>query len=150
MAVPFWTLEPEGTPVVLTDPYRVTAQQLPMPPLAAQYSSSSDSDGDTPYSKRYGNRVITLSLIVVGTSAADLESKVHALQLIVAKQNRNGSTSVGGTIKYTSPSGAVATFDVCTASIDGDLDLVYAVRDFARFTLEFGCLPFWRGVEAEV
>lgn len=152
MAVPYWTLESESsTPLALTDPYNVREQHLPMPQVQAQYVSSSDSDGDALYASRYQNRVINLGLWVFGTSASDLESKVSALQVIVAKQNRSAvGTGVGGTLSYTSPTGDAVTFDVCTASIDGNFDIVYAVQNYVSLTLEFGCLPFWRGVEVEL
>lgn len=155
MPTPFWTLEPEGTPVVLVPPaYELMEFKVSPPQPQAQYVGNSDSDGDSLYATRIPNRTVSLSkLRVEGSgSAVSLETRMAALQAVVGKINLSavGNNGIGGTLQYTSPSGAVAIWDVCTASIDGDLDLVYAVKHWVIVSLEFGVKPFWRGVEAEV
>lgn len=149
MPTPYWTLESEGTSLALNDStYALTEVRTPMPELAPQYAGGW-SDGDLVSDSRYQNRVITLTVLVMGADATALEAAVNALQRVVGKQNQDArSSGRGGTIKFTTASGNPITFDVVAASIDVQLArALYAVENVVSATLEFTCLPFGRGAE---
>jgi len=134
--------------------YRVTGMDFTSPPLATQYTSGVDSDGDSLYASRYQNRVIQLDLIVTASTAANLKSALNALERKAGKINRdavqNRTTGVGGTFSFTNADGTVYYFDVCEMVADVKFDLTYEARRLARVAVSLKCLPFWRGAEVSV
>ena len=145
------TAENVGTELdINAAPYTVTGFEFPSPPAVPQYTSGVDSHGDTLYASRYGNRTITLKLLIRAGSDAALTSAISALQQKVGKINRDAvmnRTGVGGVLKYVTPDGKTRKFDVCQMAADPTFALTFTARQFVEGTLTFTCLPFWRGDE---
>lgn len=128
-------------------------QSAPMPELDPQYVSAMGVDGDRMHSARYRNRRISLTLDVKGSSAAQLEAKVKLIEQAVGRINRDAVLSdygLGGTLKYTAPSGNAATFDVINASVVTETGIGYYAANFTQVALSFECKPFGRGDELVV
>jgi hypothetical protein len=147
-----WIIDPGSAQFDLNDLTStfVRGQSLPMPEPRTQYVSAVDVDGDTPYSSSYANRTITLTVEVKGTSASDLETTMGYLHQKVATINREAVASgdgIGGFLQYTSPSGAVIAFDVCSVTASAELDATYFFGFLSTVTLTFACKPLWRGAE---
>lgn len=150
-----WVLDPTdeyaGTPLdINAAPYTVTGFELPSPPLAPQFATSVDSDGDTLYASSYRNRTVSVKLLVRAASDAALTTALTNLQQKIAKMNRDAilsRTGVGGVVQYTTPDGKIRKFDVCQAVGDPAFETTFTARQFVTGTLTFTCRPFWRGAE---
>lgn len=140
-------LDPSGTVLNIADnsAYTLLGLDAPEAPLSAQWAGAAGVDGDLLVDSRYGNRQVSAVIRVVGSTDAQLEDRVQALQAAVTKQHREG-----GELELTTPAGTVVTFDVLDASFNVILDKRYMTRQVAQVTLVFTCKPFARGAEQDL
>ena len=140
-------LDPTETVLNIADnsAYFLLGLEAPEPPMVAQWAGAVGVDGDQLVDSRYANRQITTTLRVTGSSDAQLEDRVQALQAAVAKQHREG-----GELEVTTPAGTVVTFTVLDASFNVTLDKRYMTRQVAHATLTFTCLPLGFGAEQDL
>lgn len=152
-----WVLDPAekdcGSPLDLNDDatYRVTGIEMPFPPIAAQTVGSADKHGESLYSSKYGNRTITLKLLVRGATDAGLADALTALQQKLGKINAdapaNRRNGVGGILKHTKADGDIRYFEVQQAATDIDFAKTFTARKFIEGSVVFTCLPLWLGEE---
>jgi hypothetical protein len=112
----------------------------PPPDRDSMWAGSADTEGDPLIQHRYRNRVITLRLRVVGSTATALQTTLGQLQQKIGKINREG-----GTLKRTAPSGSTIVFDLVGASIDIPIDKRHLNLNRAEPVLTFEAKPFGRG-----
>src|SRR5215203_1578578 len=84
--------------------YPMTALSVPAPPQDIGFTSSVDTEGEMPVTRRYQNRTISIDLEVSSDTTGAL---LAALQAKVAKLQREG-----GTLKRTDRHGVVKIYDL--------------------------------------
>jgi hypothetical protein len=116
--------------------------EFPAAPLDVMYASSVDMDGELPVHRRYGNRTLTVKLMMDDSTGALLA----ALQAKYAKFQRSG-----GTLKRVLPNGDVRIYDILAA--DGwspSYDFAYWLGDVVEVTMTLPAAPLSRGVEVDL
>lgn len=122
--------------------YRIVENSYPAPPLNVLYSSSIDTEGEIPVTRRHGNREITFRLEFVdaaGTLLAALQEKFAKLQL------------KGGTLKRTTKNAEVRIYDILAA--DGwspVLDIKYYRGNLTEVSMTLPAKPYWRAAEVDL
>lgn len=112
----------------------------PSPERDSMWASSADTEGEALIQHRYRNRVITVKIRVVGSTAANLQTQLKYCQQKVGKLAREG-----GTLKRTAPSTNTIVFDVLGATLDIPIDRRHLNLNKAEVTFSFECKPFGRG-----
>lgn len=116
--------------------------EFPAAPLNVMYAGSVDMDGELPVSRRYGNRTLTIKLMMDDATGTQLA----ALQAKYAKLQRSG-----GTLKRVLPNGDVRVYDILAA--DGwspSYDFAYWLGDVVEVTMTLPSAPLSRGVEVDL
>lgn len=125
--------------------YPIAEASFPAPPLNVLYSSSVDTEGENPVSRRYGNRTITLKMEMAESGAND--TLLHALQAKIAKFQREG-----GTLKRTLKDGTtVRIYDIVAGEgWDPVYDLKYILGNLSEVTIQLPAKPLARGAEVDL
>lgn len=132
-----------NVPLVLVDntSYFLLSEDWPEPEVDQMTVSSITTEGEQPVSARHHNTTGTFSLRVIGTTAADLQTKLNYIDKKLAKVMREG-----GTLKRTSPSGATAVADLLSGTQGIGMDWRYTAnnRAVATVTWRAGRTGGWR------
>ena len=133
--------EASGSPLTITTGnYGLTAFSAPAPPPRYQWASSVDTEGASLASRGHENRMISISLDVMGDQA------VYDLQQKLSKLHREG-----GTLKYTTPAAIVVTFDVLAQEgFDPAFNEVHYLGGLTQLSFSLPCKPYGRGAEVDL
>jgi len=125
--------------------YPLIEASFPAPPLSVAYSSSIDAEGESPVSRRHGNRTITLRFEMLESGAND--TLLDALQAKFAKLQREG-----GTLKRTRKDGStIRIYDIVAG--DGwepSYDFAYLLANLSSVPVQLTAKPYARSAEADL
>jgi hypothetical protein len=116
------------------------------PAMVPLFASSSDTEGDPYVQARHQNRTISLQFLATATTDALLQTGIDGLQQKLDKLRREG-----GTLKFTTQAGTTLVGDVLYADFTPEFAKeLYAFNKALRFTVDFVCLPYFRGTPVQL
>jgi hypothetical protein len=139
------TAEATGSPLLLTDTangWVLLEFDAPSPAQDLGYTSSVDTEGEFPVTRRYTNRTVTATLRILKTTDAALRTALDTLSGKVGKLQAQG-----GTLKLTHPSGDTRVFDVLAADYGYRFDKRYVSNKLAEVSLTLPAWPIARGAD---
>ena len=127
--------------------YSIQNASMPPPPLARQMGGANIfRDGEEFIASRYANRVITLTLLIQGTSEADLRDNIRALYAEVYAEDTN-------VLEYRSLGSSTSLyFDTFRGEMDvaASPDGMWAARLAENVLVTLPAKPFARGAEVRL
>jgi hypothetical protein len=112
------------------------------PDIDAITASSADTEGDPFVDSHEHNRTVSLTIFAQATTDRFLEIGIQEIQQKIGKLRRER-----GTLKFTTQAGTELIADVNLARFKPEFSKVeYGKNRAARFTLEFDCAPYFRGL----